>query len=198
MSAAEAANTADGAPPPRLAGLPAIEAAIWQQLARATQDRHHAWRTPALATVDAEGLPEARTVVLREVDAAQRRLWIYSDARAAKVAQLQRQPQATLLAWSPRLHWQLRLRLRVTLHTGGLALSSRWARVKLSPSVGDYLSAHAPGEPLTDPVPPPPAAERAHFAALEAEVLQIDWLELHRDGHRRARFDGHGACWLQP
>lgn len=195
MSSAEAA---DQAQPPRLTGLPAIEAAIWQQLARACQDRHHAWRTPALATVDAEGLPEARTVVLREVDAAQRRLWIYSDARAAKVAHLARQPQAVLLAWSPRLHWQLRLRLRVTLHTGGLALASRWARVKLSPSVGDYLSARAPGAPLDDGPTAPPAEERAHFAALEAEVLQIDWLELHRDGHRRACFARHAACWLQP
>lgn len=184
--------------PPRLAELPAIEAAIWQQLARACHDRHHAWRTPALATVDAEGLPQARTVVLREVEAAPRRLWIYSDARAAKVVQLAGQPQAMLLAWSSRLSWQLRLRLRVTLHTGGLALASRWARVKLAPSVGDYLSARAPGLPLDGAAPALLPEDRAPFAALEAEVLAIDWLELHREGHRRARFEGHDACWLQP
>lgn len=183
--------------PPRLAELPAIEAAIWQQLARACHDRHHAWRTPVLATVDAQGLPEARTLVLREVEAATRRLWVYSDARAAKIAHLARQPRATLLAWSPRLHWQVRLKLRVTLHTHGLALASRWARVKLSPSASDYLSARAPGEPLDGTTPALLAEDRAQFAALEAEVLEIDWLELHRDGHRRARFDGHDACWLQ-
>jgi hypothetical protein len=33
---------------------------------------------------------------------------------------------------------------------------------------------------------------------MEAELLSLDWLELHRDGHRRARFDGDGGQWLQP
>jgi hypothetical protein len=33
---------------------------------------------------------------------------------------------------------------------------------------------------------------------LFARVDSLDWLELHRDGHRRARFDADGARWLQP
>jgi hypothetical protein len=39
---------------------------------------------------------------------------------------------------------------------------------------------------------------REFFAVMEAELLSLDWLELHRDGHRRARFDGGGGRWLQP
>jgi hypothetical protein len=33
---------------------------------------------------------------------------------------------------------------------------------------------------------------------LLAQVQSTDWLELHRDGHRRARFDDTGARWLMP
>jgi len=31
-----------------------------------------------------------------------------------------------------------------------------------------------------------------------AQVLAIDWLELHAQGHRRAVFDESGARWVQP
>jgi pyridoxamine 5'-phosphate oxidase len=181
----------------RLSTLAEIEAAIWRELERATLDREHGWRTPVLATIDA-GAPDARVVILREVDAAARRLGVFSDARAAKIAQLAATPRATLVAWSPRLGWQLRLRLEVRVETEGLAVTSHWARVKLSPSARDYLSAIAPGAPLQAAGTPPHARQRNHFAVLQAQVLAIDWLELHRDGHRRAAFDADGARWLQP
>ena len=39
---------------------------------------------------------------------------------------------------------------------------------------------------------------REFFAVITAQVLTIDWLELHREGHRRAIFDKDGARWVQP
>ena len=44
----------------------------------------------------------------------------------------------------------------------------------------------------------PERGSREHFAVVRAEVTAIDWLELHADGHRRARFDNDGATWLTP
>jgi pyridoxamine 5'-phosphate oxidase len=185
------------AEPERLAALDTIATAIWQELGRATLDRQHEWRTAVLATVAGEW-PDARTVVLREVDRDRRRVVIYSDARAGKIGQLAVQPQAVMVLWSKRLSWQLRLRLQVEVESDGLAVTTRWARVKMSPNAGDYLSANTPGSPLQAPGVQPAAAERATFAVLDAEVLSMDWLELHRDGHRRAAFDADGARWLQP
>lgn len=181
--------------------LGAVHTALWQELTRAPHDKHHEWRTPVLATVDEDGqAADARTVVLREVDAAASTLALFSDARAAKLAQLQAHPVGTLVFWSKRLGWQLRLRVRLEAQTEGLAVSSRWARLKLSPAAQDYLSPLAPGEALdaaARPGPPGPV-ERGHFALLLAQVQSTDWLELHRDGHRRARFDGTGTRWLVP
>jgi len=64
----------------RLETLHMIERACWRELDRATRDRLHAWRVLTLATVDGERA-DARSIVLREVDEAQRRLVFYSDAR---------------------------------------------------------------------------------------------------------------------
>ena len=81
----------------------------------------------------------------------------------------------------------------------GLAASSRWARIKLSPDAQDYLSPLPPGTPLdAEPEPAPAPASRDYFSVVSAKVLSIDWLELHPQGHRRARFENNTARWLQP
>jgi hypothetical protein len=36
------------------------------------------------------------------------------------------------------------------------------------------------------------------FALLRAQVLQMDWLELSRDGHRRAQLSANTWEWLTP
>lgn len=182
--------------PERLASLPAIEAAIWQELQRATHDRHHEWRAPVLASVAADGSADARSVVLREVLPVQRRLVFYTDARSPKLAQLQHEPRAALVCWSRRLGWQLRLRAHCRPLDEPAALAARWQRVADSPGAADYLAPRAPGSELTDQTE---GDDQPHFAVVEAEVLSIDWLELHRAGHRRAAFGAAGGGrWLQP
>ncbi len=123
----------------RLASLPEIEAAVWRELSRVPTDRQHPWRTPVLATTDGD-IGDARTLVVREVSADQKLITVYTDQRSAKVAQLSAHPVGTLVMWSPSLGWQLRCRVKLTLETAGLAVSSRWARIKLSPAAQDYLS----------------------------------------------------------
>jgi pyridoxamine 5'-phosphate oxidase len=180
----------------RLESLQAIEAALWRELQAAPRDQQHPWRSPVLATTDGE-VGDARTVILREVNAEQRTLLIYTDARAGKVVQIAAHPLGTLVMWSVVLGWQLRLRVHLQAVTDGLELSSRWARLKLTPAANDYLSSQAPGDPLDNALGA--RGERACFALLEARVLSIDWLELHALGHRRARFGNDAtARWLQP
>ncbi|MES1163168.1 MAG: pyridoxamine 5'-phosphate oxidase family protein, partial [Rhizobacter sp.] len=133
----------------RPASLESIAAAVWRELERAAGQPGHPWRTPVLATVDGDAA-DARTVVLREVDAARRRLLIYTDERAGKVSQLLNHPRGTVLMWSRQLGWQLRCHVRLTLEMSGLSASSRWARIKLTPAAQEYLSAMPPGAPLGD------------------------------------------------
>ena len=182
----------------RLESLDKIENAVWHQLEAATTDKGHDWRTPVLATVNGDAA-DARTVVLREVAVREKQLLFYTDERAGKVHQLLNHPHGTIVMWSHRLGWQLRCRVRLTLEVSGLAASSRWARIRLTPSAQDYLSPLPPGAPLADVLHAGSGAvARDYFAVISAEVEAVDWLELHRDGHRRAIFDAEGARWVQP
>jgi pyridoxamine 5'-phosphate oxidase len=190
----------------RLTSLTDIEAEVWRQLERSTVEKQHEWRAPVLATVNGDGA-DARTVILREVDVQLKQLLSFTDDRAGKVAQLLSHPRATMVMWSRALGWQLRCKVLLSLEMTGLAATSRWARIKLTPAAQDYLARLPPGAPLAKPLdkradePELPTADpikREYFAVVNAQVLAIDWLELHREGHRRAVFDEHGARWVQP
>jgi pyridoxamine 5'-phosphate oxidase len=102
---------------------------IWKELGRATHDRHHAWRTPVLATVSSEGDANARTVVLRSVDSQLNQLQIYTDSRSSKAVELTANPSALFVFWSPRLSWQLRVRTTVTLVKSGDQVEQLWSQV---------------------------------------------------------------------
>lgn len=180
-----------------------IRQRIWQELQRATQDRHSEWRTPVLATADRQGAPDARTVVLRHADAKLSRLHIYTDSRSPKVAELAEQPSAMLVFWSKRLSWQLRVRVRMSVQTAGPQLEAVWDRVSQSAAAGDYLSAAAPGDALPDDLPgeqalPENPAHPHHLAILVAQVQEMDWLELARSGHRRALLGADTWAWRAP
>ena len=179
----------------RLDQLSQIEAAVWRELAVAVGSKQHAWRVAVLATLAGDSA-DARSVVLRDFEAQTQTLLMYTDSRSPKATQAAAHPQGTLVLWSPELSWQLRLKVTLTLQSSGLQVSSRWARLKLTPAAQDYLSPLPPGTPLEPSAPV--RQSREHFAVLEAQIASVDWLELHAGGHRRARFDAAGAVWLTP
>lgn len=176
-----------------------IREQIWKELARACKDRHHAWRTPVIATTDLHGIPHARTVVLRNVDVGAEILQIYTDARSPKVRDLSSQPSAEVVFWSARLHWQIRARVVISIVTQGPELERLWERVAQSASAADYLGALAPGVLISDADASYINQQQTpHFAILNARVTEIDWLELVSTGHRRAKFTTASWEWLTP
>ena len=176
-----------------------IRQQIWKELGRASVDRHHAWRTPVLATVGCDGSPNARTVVLRKVDTNQQTLYFYTDARSAKVSELTKEPKAVLAFWSGRLNWQLRVKVEISVATDGPELQALWQRVQQSASAADYLATEAPGtERTTGFSTAQNLSGDHHFALLNAQVLQMDWLELGHGAHRRARLSADTWHWLIP
>jgi pyridoxamine 5'-phosphate oxidase len=185
--------------------LRAQDTALWAELVRAVGLREHPWRHPVLATTCATRGAQARTVVLREADPADRVLTVYTDTRTPKVAQLGHDPRAQIVCWSAALGWQLRLSCMVTRETDGLGVTSRWATLRHTRAAQDYLSPLAPGSALSAPGDAPetgPGAVRGTFTLLRARVLEMDWLALDPAGHRRAVFDYRDAApfarWLVP
>jgi hypothetical protein len=191
----------------RLQHLDEIEQCIWSELERCVApcppreadegqepQAPHDLRIAALATADAAADGDSPGVVLREVDAPERRLVFYTDARAPELRRLESHPEGTLTFRSRRLGWQLRMRVRLAVEKDGLAVSSRWARLQTRAGADDYRAAAAPGSPLD----PPLAAlgVRAHFALIEAMAESVEWAELDPSDARRAECGADGPRWV--
>ena len=172
---------------------------IWKELGRATQDRHHEWRTPVLTTMGLDGSPNGRIVVIRRVDPDTKLITIYTDSRSPKVLELKVNPHAQFVLWSTRLNWQLRVRVKIQVLTSGPLVEFLWQQVRQSKAAGDYIAPSAPGTVLLpDNRTDPTENMVSYFAVLQAETVEIDWLELSRYGHRRAKFCGDLRQWVSP
>ncbi len=172
---------------------------LWSELENALRHRGHAWRTPVLATTDAHGLAQARTVVLRAVNPDSAQLRIYTDSRSPKVTELLVQPRATLVFWSSELQWQLRVQGHCEVLRQGHEVVAAWEQVRQTASAGDYLTATPPGSEHPAPTPAAtPADGRHHLAVVIVQVLSMDWLALSRAGHQRARWQEGHLTWLVP
>jgi general stress protein 26 len=184
--------------------LEAMLAAALDALARGVADRRSPMHTPSLATIARDGAPSVRTVVLRAVDPAARAVFIHTDRRSPKVAELAADPRAMLQAYDAPARMQIRLAGHATLHHDDAIADAAWAASRETSRM-TYATGHPPGTPLPEPPAAPRDAEagRAHFAVVALHVHTLDCLVLEGAGHRRARFTWGAvgtpaATWLAP
>jgi pyridoxamine 5'-phosphate oxidase len=191
---------------PGAADLDAIRDEAFRLLAAAPEERDSPFRSPALASCGADGVPAVRTVVLRGFDPARRVLSFHSDLRAAKVAQLRQHPAVSLHVWDSGRKVQLRLDGRAAVQAGSAAARAAWDALP-SRSRGGYHQGVAPDTPLPSAAAAQPdalddVAAFGNFALVEVAVAAMEWLLLDREGNRRALFtwqDGvPAATWLAP
>lgn len=162
-------------------------------LAAGAAAARHPFHWPAVVTAAAGG-PTARVVVLRRFDPAARQVVFHTDVRSPKAAELRRDRRCGLLFYDPDTRLQLRLDTTAAVHHADAV-----ARVEFDAlpahTRATYAGRHAPGEELPpdapfDYPPKPPADDAAafrNFAAVVCAIDAADALELHEDGHRRAK-----------
>ena len=170
--------------------------AAWAALEAALQDRDDPMRHVVLATLNGER-PDARILILRNVDRSTRVVEVHTDALSSKVSELERSPQACFLAWSPKRQLQLRLHVDVSVQSGS-GVADLWEKVPEPSRLG--YGGIRPGTPIQDHSPRGPA-DAARFAVIRGTVSKMDVLELGSPYHRRAFYtasDGFSGQWVSP
>ncbi|MBC7506121.1 MAG: pyridoxamine 5'-phosphate oxidase family protein [Sandarakinorhabdus sp.] len=184
----------------------------WRLLGRGAADRRSPVHTPVVTSVDGDGSPDARVMVLRSADRGAALLRFHTDARSPKCAALDG-AAVSVLAYHPGEAVQLRLAGTARILVQGAEVDRIWA-ASTPFARRCYLLEAAPGSPLPAPGSGLPAwvegrkpevAElvpaRANFALVMVDVAAVDWLHLAQAGHRRARFavgDGWQGAWVVP
>lgn len=172
--------------------------AVWQGLAAGVADPRHPARLPCFATVDPDGWPEARTVVLRSADPAQASVTVHTDLYSDKITSLRATPRAALVIWDKEAALQIRLQARVILWSGA-DTRALWDRIP-DHAQQSYGVSPPPGTPIADSLAYRKTPDPASFAVLDCEVTSVDAVHLGTS-HRRARFSRERAWqgeWLSP
>lgn len=168
-----------------------LEETIWRLLARGAADAKHPFKLFSIATVNADGLPDARTVVLRNCDISAKELCFHTDIRSGKIAHIKKQPEVCLLFWHPKQSLQLRIFGEAHIHH--LDEKTRQKIASLPPqqmalygygakpgSIMEQVSQHAFDENLVV----------QNFAWVRVSIHTLDALHLGRNGvHTRVQFE---------
>ncbi len=168
----------------------------WHELAEGVVNRKHGFHTFTLASMGADGLPQARTMVLREADEATRTLRFHCDARSPKFAELRERPAVCALFYGAAERLQVRVSGTAVLHHGDDLCRTIWDAMQ-PVSREAYRTAFAPTSPRGEVVADLLSLSDAfsNFAVCRIAVHTLEWLALSRGGHDRARhdFDTEGA-----
>ena len=169
---------------------------VWRLLAAGVDDRRSPHHTPTLISLDPDGRPRGRTVVLREANAARRRLLCHCRSDAPKVKALRLNPSVCWHSYDPAGKTQLTLDGEAMIHPFGDLADARWQATSEG-ARACYRRLPRPGSEVDDPSVP--AEERGdgrdRFAVIEATITRLEWLWLHHAGHRRLRAEWTGQAW---
>ena len=180
----------------------------WRLICTGATDRKSSFHLPTIATVDRDGAPNLRTVVLREVDPDRRTLRFHTDNRSPKIQELKTEPRVALHAYDPALQTQLRFAGHAKIHHRDTPSQTAWEE-SAPMSRLCYAAPDATGAIVSVP----PTALRLNdvrdgegyenFCAVVLTVVRLEWLYLGASGHQRALFewDANGfvsANWVAP
>lgn len=185
------------------AELEQLPGLAWDRLKDGAARGRDPFHTPVLASVH-DGVPQARTVVLRAANPDARELVCHTDQRSPKIAALGQSGDIAWVFYDPGAKLQLRLRGPGVLHHQDDFAAERWAASRPGSRLC-YQNPFAPGTGIDVPESALPDAELegySHFTAIRCTVEAFDWLYLDARGHRRAGFqwwdDSWQGRWLAP
>lgn len=161
------------------------------QLSRGVLEKNHPFREVAMATT-ADGWPNIRTVILRKVGQDPFSVFVYTDSRSDKAAELEANPNASFLFWHPAAKFQLKLKTKVAMHRKDEIADEHYRMIGVGGRRA-YNTADAPGtviEAAKNPVVELKAKlDDYNFCVLECRVVEMEALQLSHGGHIRCRFE---------
>ncbi|WP_338350176.1 pyridoxamine 5'-phosphate oxidase family protein [Nonlabens tegetincola] len=181
--------------------LPEYFESLIDELQLATSKSKHDFKYPVLTTVDKNGIPRSRTVVLREIDVEKKELIVFTDSRSIKVEHIKSNDQACFLFYNSKKLLQLRCNGRLIEINSPKEVKRLFQKVT-SKSIKDYTSIPSPGTPIDNPDHVEYVSrDKSFFLPLRFEISEIEYLKLKRPNHLRAlykREDNWAGHWLAP
>ena len=194
--------------------LDKIVDALWDLLLIGKNKSKSEYHQGYIATYN-NNYPSIRTVVLRHVNKSKNTISFHTDIRSKKIEELKDNNKLSMLFYDHGKKIQLKISGDAIIHNENDQSRNAWDQSR-SFSKKCYIAENAPGTSSDKPVsgylpeheqdlPNEDVLEKgyANFTLVEIQISNIEWLYLHRDGHRRALFTFENnvlikKSWLTP
>ena len=175
---------------------------IWQsikhELHRGALDPKHPFRFVNLGTLG-NGIPQVRTVVLREVTQNMGFL-VFTDFRSEKVKEIQNSHLTALHFYHPKKMLQVRVEAKAEIHFQDSLSDNYWRKIP-DARKAEYTSCLPPGTPVSNSELGWESGENSFFTVLNFIPQRLDVLQLSKEGHIRIQFEKVNEWkgqWLVP
>ncbi len=166
---------------------------VWRELKAGTSDEGHPFKVCSLATFETQDHIKQRILNLREIT-QENTLLFYTDSRSSKIAQINKNPNASVLFYNYKINLQVIIRGIVKVHTNDELMQDHKLMVE-GRSINDYNTKYSPGKKINNPL----AVKRTqeiNFAVLELVPESIEYLKLRDEPNRiRAVFSKEDEKW---
>ncbi|ARN79179.1 hypothetical protein BST97_14960 [Nonlabens spongiae] len=167
--------------------LPKLFDKIIDEWKSSYRNRFHPNKYVALSTIDLNGFPRSRTVAVREVH-DNLDVIIFTDARSAKVDQLNKTPKACILACNHKKLEQLRWDGELSVIQDEKEVKRLFQKVGQK-SLKDHTTVSAPGSAIKNPDEVEYLSRKeSYFMALRFKSKRLEYLKLKCPNHLRALF----------
>ena len=187
---------------------------IWNLLEIGKKDRNSEFHQAYLAT-HSDNHPSIRTVVLRKIDSTDKVISFHTDFRSTKIREISENNKISILFYDHNKKIQIKCSGIGIINNQNDNADQAWQRTQ-SFSKKCYIVDKAPGSISDNPtsgykkeheieLPDEEILNSGYenFTLVNMEISEMEWLYLHRHGHRRAKFiinnkDLVKKVWLTP
>jgi 3-hydroxyisobutyrate dehydrogenase len=176
-----------------------VESLCWDMLSEGAVNRKSGMHNVVIGTTSGD-LAILRTVILRRVDKAAKKIYFHTDIRSNKIKEIRSSGIISWLAYDPAQVSQIRLSGRTVIHHKDDICREHWA-MTAHHSRRAYMLPEGPGVEISDPENAMTQeletfnysleeSEKGweHFAVVETEIDWMEWYFTHHTGNRRAVF----------
>ena len=170
---------------------------IWSLLSRGVVDRSEDFRLPVVI-VNKDGYSDGRIVVLRGAFKDKKMLRFHTDLRSSKISALKKNNTIYFLFYNKKRKIQVRAKGFATINYKNSITEEAWKKTQII-SRKCYLASQAPGTISNEPDPGYPKELEGknpkfeeteigfdNFCVIESKIVEMEWLYLASQGHRRA------------
>jgi len=170
----------------------------WAQIYRGKADKKSPARQPTFVTSNADGFPNARTLVMRRCDRKNNQIEFHTDTASSKIIELEKNSRAGIHIWLPKVQLQIQMDVVVKIKVGDITIPY-WNNVPTNSRVS-YGTLPSPGNVIKSPFAYDYAPDQKRFAVLVCHIESIQLL-LIGVKHIRANYkktNNWQGEWLSP